>query len=162
MRYGQSGIHRITRSVAIGRTGSVEDPTVVVLTPGITTGLFEHAFSPKRWVSSSSRAATCSWTMVGYLCARRGQQRVDVIYRRIDDDFLDPLTFRDNSALACGPHGGLSHGSRGAGQCPGHRADDKALYAYVPTSSATTDEEPILATVKTYLPSVPDGSDLRP
>ena len=107
--------------------------------------------------SSWSRAATWSSTTTRSSCARpRGLQRVDVIYRRIDDDFLDPLAFRPDCTLGVpGPDERLPHRQRRAGQRHRHRrgrrqgdlrlraADDPLL------PGART---PILPNVQTYLP----------
>ena len=91
---------------------------------------------PARWASSSSRAATSSSTTTSSTCAPpRGLERVDVIYRRIDDDFLDPVVFRPDSIL--GVPGPASSAARAgnvtiANAVGNGVADDKAVYAYVP------------------------------
>jgi uncharacterized circularly permuted ATP-grasp superfamily protein len=136
------------------------DPTVVLLTPGVhNSAFFEHAFlakamgvelvqGPDLFVDEGSV----------YMRTTRGQRRVDVIYRRIDDDFLDPLAFRQDSIL--GVPGLLAAARLGrvtlANALGTGVADDKAVYAYVPRIiSYYLNEEPILATVKTYLPTLP-------
>ena len=89
-----------------------------------------------------------------------GLKRIDVIYRRVDDDFLDPVTFRSDSMLGVA---GLFHAYRAGNvviaNAPGTGvADDKALYAYVPRIIRYfLDEEPILANVETHLCRTPDG-----
>ena len=89
-----SGSRRAARPGAGG-------PTVVVLTPGIyNSAYFEHASSRSRWASSSSRAATSFVTTTASTCARRAAAQVDVIYRRIDDEFLDPMAFRPTRCSA--------------------------------------------------------------
>ena len=108
-----------------------------------------------RWASSSSRAATSSSTGTASSCARRaGSQRVDVIYRRIDDDFLDPLAFRPDSLLGVP---GLLNAYRAGNVTLANAigtgvADDKAIYPFVPEMIRFyLGEEPILANVPTYL-----------
>src|SRR5258708_11878262 len=89
----------------------------------------------------------------------RGPQRVDVIYRRVDDEFLDPLAFRDDSILGIpGLLASYRMGRITLANAPGAGvADDKAIYAYVPSIIRYyLDEEPILPTIRTYLPSAPD------
>ena len=91
----------------------------------------------------------------------RGLQRVDVIYRRIDDDFLDPLVFRRESLLgAAGLFNAYRAGNVAIANAPGTGvADDKAVYAYVPEMIRYyLSEEPLLPQVKTYLGA--DEADL--
>ena len=91
----------------------------------------------------------------------RGLQRVDVIYRRIDDDFLDPLIFRRESLLgAAGLFNAYRAGNVAIANAPGTGvADDKAVYAYVPEMIRFyLSEEPLLPQVKTFLGS----DDVRP
>ena len=91
----------------------------------------------------------------------RGLQRVDVIYRRIDDDFLDPLMFRRDSLLgAPGLFNAYRAGNVAIANAPGTGvADDKAVYAYVPEMVRFyLSEEPLLPQVKTFLGS--DETDL--
>src|SRR5918911_1106901 len=140
------------------------EPTVVLLTPGVyNSAYFEHAFLAKGMgvqLVEGSDLFVDDGTV--YLRSTRGRQRVDVIYRRIDDDFLDPLAFRPDSML--GVSGLLATYRMGRvtlANAPGSGvADDKATYAYVPTIiHYYLGEDPILPTVKTYLPT--DPSDLR-
>ena len=90
-----------------------------------------------------------------------GLQRVDVIYRRIDDDFLDPLAFRPDSALGVP---GLFNAYRAGNVTLANAigtgvADDKAIYAYVPAIIRYyLDEEPILPNVETYPARGPNSS----
>ena len=111
-------------------------PTVVVLTPGIyNSAYFEHCFLAQQMgvelVQGSDLVVSD-----GYVHARttRGLKRVDVIYRRIDDDFLDPLTFRPDSMLGVPGLMDVYRAGRVAlANAPGTGvADDKAVYAYVP------------------------------
>jgi len=91
-----------------------------------------------------------------YMRTTSGLRRVDVIYRRVDDDFLDPLAFRPDSRLGVP---GLLNAYRAGNVSLGNAigtgvADDKAIYAYVPDIIRFyLSEEPILANVDTYLPS---------
>lgn len=111
-------------------------PTVVVLTPGIyNSAYFEHSFLAQRMgvelVEGSDLVVND-----GYVCMRttRGLQRVDCIYRRIDDTFIDPKTFRPDSALGIpGIMDVYRAGRVTLANAPGTGvADDKAVYAYVP------------------------------
>ena len=73
----------------------------MLLTPGIyNSAYYEHRSWPTSWGSNWSRAATCREDDMVYMRTTQGPQRVDVIYRRIDDDFLDPLAFRPNRPWA--------------------------------------------------------------
>lgn len=111
-------------------------PTVVVLTPGIyNSAYFEHSFLAQRMGVELVQGSDLV-VHEGYVCMRttRGLQRVDVIYRRIDDTFLDPETFRSDSALGIPGLMGVYRAGRVAlANAPGTGvADDKAVYAYVP------------------------------
>jgi uncharacterized circularly permuted ATP-grasp superfamily protein len=111
------------------------DPTVVLLTPGIyNAAYFEHTLLARRMgVELVEGSDLIVRDNVVYMKTTRGLQRVDVIYRRIDDDFLDPLYFRPDSAVGTGV------------------ADDKAVYPHVPAMiSFYLSEEPILANVPTF------------
>lgn len=112
------------------------EPTVVLLTPGIyNSAYFEHCFLAQQMgvelVQGSDLVVSD-----GYVCMRttRGLKRVDVIYRRIDDDFIDPLTFRADSRLGVPGLMDVYRAGRVAlANAPGTGiADDKAVYAYVP------------------------------
>ena len=112
--------------------------------------------SRSRWASSWSRARTCSSRTTSSTCARRsGPKRVDVIYRRVDDDFLDPLAFRADSTLGCaGPARGLPRRQRrrSANAIGTGVADDKSIYPYVPKMiEFYLGEKPILKNVPTYM-----------
>ena len=137
------------------------EPTVVVLTPGVyNSAYFEHAFLAK---GMGVQLVEASDLFVDdgavYMRTTQGPRRVDVIYRRVDDQFLDPLAFRSDSTL--GVPGLLASyrmgrvnlvNGLGAGV-----ADDKAIYAYVPTIIRYyLDEDPILPTIRTYLPTKAD------
>ena len=121
-------------------------------------GLFRaHLPGRGRWASSWSKAATWWCTTTSSTCAPPPAcSRVDVIYRRIDDDFLDPLVFRRDSMLGVP---GLFNAYRAGNVTLANAigtgvADDKAVYAYVPEIIRYyLGEEPILPNVETYLMS---------
>lgn len=132
------------------------DPTVVVLTPGIyNSAYFEHAFLAQQMGVELVEGRDLV-VADGYLQMRttKGLQRVDVVYRRIDDDFMDPLVFRSDSTLGVPGLMKVYRGGRvaianalGAGV-----ADDKVIYAYVPEMIRYyLNEDQILLNVPTYL-----------
>jgi uncharacterized circularly permuted ATP-grasp superfamily protein len=131
------------------------DPTVVVLTPGPhNSAYFEHAFLAQQMGTELVEGADL-FVKDGHVYMRTtaGPQRVDVIYRRIDDAFLDPLAFRADSLL--GVPGLLSvyrTGNIGLANAIGTGvADDKSIYPYVPDMIRFyLREEPILANVPTW------------
>ena len=132
------------------------DPTVVVLTPGIyNSAYFEHSFLAQQMGVELVEGRDLV-VADGYLQMRttKGLQRVDVVYRRIDDDFMDPLVFRPDSTLGVPGLMEVYRGGRvaianalGAGV-----ADDKVIYAYVPQMIRYyLNEDQILLNVPTYL-----------
>jgi len=134
----------------------VLNPTTVVLTPGVfNSAYFEHSFLAQRMgvelVEGSDLVVSD-----GYVNMRttRGLRRVDVIYRRIDDDFLDPRCFREDSALGVpGIMEVYKAGRVTLANAPGSGiADDKAVYAYVPEIiKYYLNQDAILANVPTFL-----------
>lgn len=132
------------------------EPTVVVLTPGMyNSAYFEHAFLAQQMgvelVEGQDLFVKDNFV---YMRTTRGPKRVDVIYRRVDDDFLDPEVFRPTSTLGCA---GLMRAYRdgnvvicnavGTGV-----ADDKSIYPYVPKMvEFYLGEQPILKNVPTYM-----------
>jgi uncharacterized circularly permuted ATP-grasp superfamily protein len=133
----------------------VADPTVVVLTPGVhNSAHFEHAFLARRMGVElvEGRDLFCRDGVVR-MRTIRGSEPVHVIYRRIDDDFLDPVHFRPDSVL--GVPGILNAARAGAvtiaNGVGNGVADDKAVYPYVPTIVRYyLGEEPVLPNVPTY------------
>lgn len=114
----------------------VRDPNVVVMTPGIyNSAYFEHCFLAQQMgvelVQGSDLVVSDGYV---HMRTTKGFERVDVIYRRIDDDFLDPTTFRPDSALGVPGLMEVYRAGRVAlANAPGTGiADDKAVYAYVP------------------------------
>jgi len=140
------------RSVA---PAGANDPTVVVLTPGIhNSAYFEHAFLAQQMGVElvEGKDLFVNDNNV-YMRTIRGPQRVDVIYRRIDDDYLDPLAFRADSTL--GVPGLLSVYRAGrvtlANAIGTGVADDKSIYPFVPDMiKFYLSEEPILNNVPTW------------
>jgi uncharacterized circularly permuted ATP-grasp superfamily protein len=134
----------------------IEDPTVVVLTPGIyNSAYFEHSFLAQQMGIELVEGQDLA-VVDGYLQMRttKGLQRVDVIYRRIDDDFLDPQVFIKDSALGISGLMEVYRAGRVAiANAPGTGiADDKVIYAYVPDMIRYyLGEEPLLSNVPTYL-----------
>jgi uncharacterized circularly permuted ATP-grasp superfamily protein len=137
------------------------DPQIVLLTPGIhNSAYFEHSFLAQQMGIElvEGRDLVVDGVVV-YMKTINGLQRVDVIYRRVDDDFLDPLCFRSDSALGvAGLMGAYRAGNVALANTPGTGvADDKAIYAYVPTLIRYyLNEDPILRSVETYLCHRPD------
>lgn len=132
------------------------DPTVVVLSPGIyNSAYFEHSYLAQQMGVQLVEGRDLV-VADGFLQMRttRGLQRVDVIYRRIDDDFIDPTVFRADSMLGVP---GLMEVYRAGRVAIANAlgtgvADDKVIYSYVPAMIRYyLNEEPILANVPTYL-----------
>ncbi len=137
------------------RQGDV--PEVVVLTPGIyNSAYFEHSYLAQQMgaeLVQGSDLVVDSDDCV-YMRTIYGMKRVDVIYRRIDDDFLDPEEFRKDSALGVkGLMRAWRKGNVAIANAPGAGvADDKVVYAFVPDMIRYyLDEEPIIPNVPTYL-----------
>jgi len=134
----------------------VTSPTVALLTPGIhNSAYFEHAFLAKFMGIELVEGRDLVVTN-GYLMMRttKGLERVDVIYRRIDDDFLDPKTFREDSMLGIpGIMDVYRAGRVTLANAPGTGiADDKVVYAYVPKIiKYYLGEDQILPNVPTYV-----------
>ncbi|HYD94428.1 MAG TPA: circularly permuted type 2 ATP-grasp protein [Noviherbaspirillum sp.] len=133
----------------------VTDPTVVVMTPGMyNSAYFEHAFLAQQMgVELVEGKDLFVNDNAVYMRTTRGPKRVDVIYRRIDDDFLDPLAFRPDSSL--GVPGLLSVYRAGrvtlANAIGTGVADDKSIYPYVPDMIRFyLSEQPILNNVPTW------------
>ena len=131
------------------------DPVVVLLTPGpYNSAYYEHSFlADEMGVELVEGADLFLDDNIVYMRTTEGPRRVDVIYRRIDDDFLDPLTFRADSALGTA---GLFNAYRAgnvtlANGIGAGIADDKSIYRYVPAMVRFyLGEEPILKNVPTY------------
>ena len=145
---------RLLENLASVAPAGVADPVVVVLTPGAhNSAYFEHAFLAQQMgvelVEGQDLIVRSGFV---YMRTTRGLQRVDVIYRRIDDDFLDPLVFRTDSVL--GVPGLMSAYRAGhvtvANAIGTGIADDKSIYPYVPEMvKFYLGEEPLLNNVPT-------------
>ena len=131
------------------------EPTVVVLTPGMyNSAYFEHAFLAQQMgvelVEGQDLVVKDNFV---YMRTTRGPKRVDVIYRRVDDDYLDPLVFRPTSTLGCA---GLLQAYRAGNVTICNAvgtgiADDKSIYPYVPDMIAFyLGEKPLLNNVPTW------------
>ncbi|WP_420470662.1 circularly permuted type 2 ATP-grasp protein [Brevundimonas sp. FT23042] len=142
--------------------GAGSDPTIVVLTPGpFNSAYYEHSFlADKLGVELVEGRDLFVDDGKVYMRTTEGQQQVDVIYRRIDDAFLDPLTFRPDSALGVpGLMMAYEAGTVTLANAVGTGvADDKAVYTYMPEIIRFfTGEEPILNNVPTWRCREPDA-----
>src|SRR5271155_3201855 len=141
-----------------------DDAQIVLLTPGIyNSAYFEHSFLAQQMGIElvEGRDLIVDGGIV-YMKTIHGLNRVDVIYRRVDDDFLDSLTFRSDSILGVpGLMGAYRAGNVALANAVGNGvADDKAIYAYVPTFIRYyLGEDPILRSVDTYLCSKKEDLD---
>ncbi len=133
----------------------ISDPTVVLLSPGIyNSAYFEHTTLARlmgiELVEGKDMIVDNHHV---YMKTTRGLKQVDVIYRRVDDEFIDPLVFRPDSMLGVpGLYWAYRKGNVALVNAPGNGvADDKAIYAYVPAMIRYyLNEEPILKNVPTY------------
>jgi uncharacterized circularly permuted ATP-grasp superfamily protein len=134
------------------------EPAVVLLTPGIyNSAYFEHSFLARQMGIEivEGRDLVVHENRV-YTRTTKGLRQVDVVYRRVDDDYLDPLAFRPDSVLGVpGLFNACRAGNVALANAVGTGvADDKAVYAFVPDMIRFyLDEEPILQNVPTYLAS---------
>ena len=134
----------------------VDDPNIVLLTPGaFNSAYYEHTFLARQMgIQLVEGRDLLVHENIVYMRTTSGLKRVDVIYRRVDDDYLDSLTFRPNSQLGVN---GLFNAYRAGNVVFANAvgtgvADDKAVYAYVPAIIRYyMSEEPILQNVETYL-----------
>lgn len=132
------------------------EPNIVLLTPGVyNSAYFEHTYLARQMgIDLVEGRDLLTHDNIVYMRTTDGLKRVDVIYRRVDDDFSDPLVFRADSALGCA---GLFNAYRAGNVTVANAfgtglADDKALYAYVPRIIRYyLNEDPILPNVETFL-----------
>lgn len=141
---------------SIAPEGVKGTPTVVLLTPGMyNSAYFEHSFLAQRMGIQLVEGRDVMVDDRGvWMRTTKGLRRIDVIYRRIDDDFLDPKVFRADSLLGVpGLMDAYRAGKVALANAPGNGvADDKVVYAYVPEMIRYyTGEDPILPNVPTYL-----------
>jgi uncharacterized circularly permuted ATP-grasp superfamily protein len=146
---------RLLAALKASAPSNVPDPTVVVLTPGVyNSAYFEHALLARQMGVElvEGRDLVCSGNQVS-MRTTDGQQRVDVIYRRIDDDFLDPVHFRPDSVIGCA---GVLNAARAgrvtiANAVGNGVADDKLLFTWVPDLIRYyLGEEPVLQNAETH------------
>ncbi|WP_263416763.1 circularly permuted type 2 ATP-grasp protein [Terriglobus albidus] len=132
------------------------EPNIVLLTPGVfNSAYYEHAYLARQMgIELVEGRDLVTHDNVVYMRTTSGLRRVDVIYRRVDDDFIDPLAFRGDSILGVA---GLFNAYRAGNVTLANAfgtgvADDKALYAYVPDIiKYYLSEEPVLKNVETFL-----------
>jgi uncharacterized circularly permuted ATP-grasp superfamily protein len=146
---------RLLNSLRASAPHGVTDPTVVVLTPGVfNSAYFEHSLLARLMGVElvEGRDLLCRDGVV-WMRTTAGEHRVDVVYRRIDDDFLDPLHFRPDSMVGCP---GILNAARAgnvtiANAVGNGVADDKLIYTYVPELIRYyLGEEPVLDNVDTH------------
>ena len=145
----------LLRALRNAAANNVADPTVVVLTPGVyNSAYFEHSLLARQMGVElvEGRDLFCRDNTV-YMRTTEGERQVDVVYRRIDDDFLDPMQFKPDSVLGVA---GILNAAR-AGNVVISSAvgngvgDDKLVYTYVPTIiEYYLGEKPLLANVDTF------------
>jgi uncharacterized circularly permuted ATP-grasp superfamily protein len=152
---------RLLNSLRSTAPARASEPRIVVLTPGVhNSAYFEHALLARLMGVDlvEGRDLTCR-DDVTYMRTTTGEERVDVLYRRIDDEFLDPVQFRPDSVLGCA---GLVHSARSgnltiANAVGNGVADDKLIYSYVPDLiEYYLGEAPLLRNVETYRLGEPD------
>lgn len=155
---------RLLAALRASAPHGVIDPFVVVLTPGVhNAAYFEHTLLARLMGAElvEGRDLFCSRNRV-YVHTTHGRRPVDVIYRRVDDDWLDPMQFRPDSLLGCP---GLLNAARAgnvtiANAVGNGVADDKLLYTYIPDLIRYyLDEEPLLDNVESYRLEDPDILD---
>jgi uncharacterized circularly permuted ATP-grasp superfamily protein len=146
---------RLLAALRASAPPGVDDPTVAVLTPGVFNGAyFEHSLLARTMGIElvEGRDLLCRAGKV-YMRTTEGLQRVDVIYRRIDDEFIDPVHFRSSSLLGVP---GLVNAARSGGVSIANAigngvADDKLVYTFVPDLIRYfLNEEPLLPNVDTW------------
>ena len=150
--YGQILRQTLSELAPAGRS----EPTMALLTPGVfNSAFYEHMFLAREigaeLVEGQDLLVNDGFV---YMRTTKGLRRVDVIYRRVDDDFIDPLVFRPDSLLGVpGLLNAYKQGNVSLANSPGTGvADDKSVYAYVPDMIRYyLSEEPILSNVETYL-----------
>ncbi len=148
--------HRLLNMLQYLAPNNVTTPRIAVLTPGsYNSAYFEHAFLAQQ-IGAELVEGRDLVVIDGYVMMRttKGFERIDVIYRRIDDDFLDPNSFRADSQLGVPGLMDVYRAGRVAlANAPGAGvADDKAIYTYVPAIiKYYLNEDPILNNVPTYM-----------
>jgi len=157
-QYSQALLSTLRALTPQGSAQGSSEPTIVLLTPGVfNSAYFEHAFLARQMGIElvEGRDLVVHDNFV-YMRTTAGLRRVDVIYRRIDDDFIDPLAFRPDSSLGVpGLFNAYRAGNVSMANALGTGvADDKAVYAYVPAMIRYyLNEDPVLDNVETFLMS---------
>jgi len=157
-QYSQALLSTLRALTPQGSAQGSSEPTIVLLTPGVfNSAYFEHAFLARQMGIElvEGRDLVVHDNFV-YMRTTAGLRRVDVIYRRIDDDFIDPLAFRPDSSLGVpGLFNAYRAGNVSMANALGTGvADDKAVYAYVPAIIRYyLNEDPVLDNVETFLMS---------
>lgn len=154
--------NRLLAALRAAAPSGVQDPVVVVLTPGVyNSAYFEHTLLARLMGLElvEGRDLFCSGGKV-FMRTTAGARRVDVIYRRVDDEFLDPLSFRADSVL--GPPGLIAAARQGnvtlANAVGNGVADDKLVYTYMPELTRYyLSEDPIVRNVDTWRLEEPDS-----
>ncbi len=146
---------RLRTALLASAPPGLSDPTIVVLTPGIyNSAYFEHALLARRMGAELVEGPDLLVRdNVVYMKTTKGLQRIDVIYRRVDDDFLDPLYFKSDSSLGvAGLMDAYRAGNVSIANAVGTGvADDKAVYPHVPAMiKFYLGEEPVLPNVPTF------------
>ena len=145
----------LLRALRNAAANNVADPTVVVLTPGVyNSAYFEHSLLARQMGVElvEGRDLFCRDNAV-YMRTTEGERQVDVIYRRIDDDYLDPMQFKPDSVLGvAGVLNAARAGNVVISSAVGNGVgDDKLVYTYVPTIiEYYLGEKPLLANVDTF------------
>jgi len=160
LRYGVRPIEHYTQALlttlrSLAPEGRPE-PTTVLLSPGVfNSAYFEHAYLARQMgIELVEGRDLVTHDNIVYMRTTTGLRRVDVIYRRVDDDFIDPLAFRTDSVLGVA---GLFNAYRAGNVTLANAfgtgvADDKALYAFVPRIiKYYLDEDPVLNNLETLL-----------
>ena len=160
LRYGVRPIEHYTQALlstlrSLAPEGRPE-PTIVLLSPGVfNSAYFEHAYLARQMgIELVEGRDLVTHDNFVYMRTTTGLRQVDVIYRRVDDDFIDPLVFRPDSLLGVA---GLFNAYRAGNVTLANAfgtgvADDKALYAYVPKIiNYYLDQDPILNNLETFL-----------
>jgi len=160
---GDYAVH-LLRSLRAAAAANVADPTVVVLTPGVhNAAYFEHSLLARQMGVElvEGRDLFCRDNVI-YLRTTEGERQVDVIYRRIDDEFLDPVQFRPDSVLGVA---GLLNAARAgnvviANAVGNGVGDDKLVYTYLPEIlKYYLGETPLLPNVDTFRCWLPDEQE---
>ncbi|GAE26112.1 hypothetical protein JCM9140_2141 [Halalkalibacter wakoensis JCM 9140] len=151
----ENQLHEMHAALKYIAPNKKQQPTIVLLTPGVyNSAYYDHSFLAKEMGIELVEARDLVVNnQVVYMKTTKGLKQVDVIYRRIDDDFLDPLVFREDSLIGIpGLIDAYRAGNVSIANGVGNGvADDKATYAYVPDMIRFyLKEEPILNNVKTY------------